>query len=111
MNKPMLNDYRKKYSEKYFAADGKAFLNYVKDLEKYCSELEKENEDFKYNLLILKGVLIRMQCDDFEKEAIEEGADKDDQLMEVLIEKYEETLSVGIDLFLRGKRVCAGDLD
>lgn len=79
------------------------YPDYAKDLEKYCSELEEKCKDLEYNQTILKGVLINMQCDDFEKEAIKEGADEDDEKLEVLIEKYEAVVTAGIDFYLKGK--------
>lgn len=103
MNKPKLNDYRDKYGERYIMCQSKAFLNYTKDLEKYCSELEERCKDLEYNQTVLKGVLINMQCDDFEKEVIEEGADEDDEKLEALIEEYEAVITAGIDLYLKGK--------
>lgn len=42
MNKPILNDYINRYGTKSFETQHKAFLKYVKDLERYCSELEKK---------------------------------------------------------------------
>lgn len=103
MNKPKLNDYRKKYGERYIMCQSEAFLNYTKDLEKYCSELEEKNKDLEYNQDVLKGTLINMQCKDFEKEVIEEGADEDDEKLHALIEEYEAVITVGIDLYLKGK--------
>lgn len=103
MNKPKLNDYMDNYGVKSFENQRKAFLNYAKDLEKYCSELEEKNKDLEYNQDVLKGTLINMQCKDFEKEVIEEGADEDDEKLEVLIEKYEAVVTAGIDFYLKGK--------
>lgn len=103
MNKPKLNDYMDNYGVKSFENQRKAFLNYARDLEKYCSELEEKCRDLEYNQAILKGVLINMQCDDFEKEAIKEGADEDDEKLEVLMEKYEAVVTAGIDFYLKGK--------
>lgn len=103
MNKPKLNDYMDNYGVKSFESQRKAFLNYAKDLEKYCSELEKKCKDLEYNQTILKGVLINMQCDAFEKEAIKGGADEDDEKLKVLIGKYEAVVTAGIDFYLKGK--------
>ena len=103
MNKPILNDYMNRYGVKSFESQHKAFLNYAKDLEKYCSELEEKCKNLEYNQAILKGVLINMQCDDFEKEAIKKGADEDDEKLEALIEKYEAVVTAGIDFYLKGK--------
>lgn len=114
MNKPKKDDYIEKYGENYMevfvggnlSCQNEAFYRYTKDLEKYCSELEKENKDLRDNVLILKGVLINMQCDDFEKEVIEQGADEDDEMLEALIEKYGSVITAGIDLYLRGDKGC-----
>ena len=103
MNKKKLNDYMENYGVKSFESQRKAFLNYAKDLEKYCSELEEKNKDLEYNQTILKGVLINMQCDDFEKEAIKKGAAEDDEKLKALIEKYGAVVTAGIDLYLKGK--------
>lgn len=103
MNKPKLNDYMDNYGVKSFENQRKAFLNYAKDLEKYCGELEKKCKDLEYNQTILKGVLTNMQCDDFEKEAIKEGADEDDEKLKVLMGKYEAVVTAGIDFYLKGK--------
>lgn len=103
MNKPILSDYINRYGTKSFETQHKAFLKYVKDLEKYCSELEEKNKDLEYNQDVLKGTLINMQCKDFEKEVIEEGADEDDEKLHALIEEYEAVITAGIDLYLKGK--------
>lgn len=109
MNKPKLNDYRKKYGERYIMCQSKAFLNYTKDLERYCSELEEKNKDLKYNQLVLKGTLINMQCEDFRREVMEEECYRDDEELEKLIKLYEEIVSTGIDSYLRGSEGCIED--
>lgn len=103
MNKPKLNDYMDNYGVKSFENQRKAFLNYAKDLEKYCGELEEKCKNLEYNQDVLKGTLINMQCKDFEKEVIEEGADEDDEKLHALIEEYEAVITAGIDLYLKGK--------
>lgn len=109
MNKPILNDYINRYGTKNFETQRKAFLKYAKDLERYCSELEKENKDLKYNQLVLKGTLINMQCEDFRREAMEEECYRDDEELEKLIKLYEEIVSTGIDSYLRGIKECIED--
>lgn len=109
MNKPILNDYINRYGTKSFETQHKAFLKYVKDLERYCSELEEKNKDLKYNQLVLKGTLINMRCEDFRREAMEEECYRDDEELEKLIKLYEEIVSTGIDAYLKGIKECIED--
>lgn len=109
MNKPILNDYMNRFGIKKFETQRKAFLKYVIDLERYCSGLEKENKDLKYNQLVLKGTLISMQCEDFRREAMEEECYRDDEELEKLIKLYEEIISTRIDSYLRGSKGCTED--
>ena len=109
MNKPILNDYINRYGVKSLENQRKAFLNYVKDLERYCNDLEKENKDLKYNQLVLKGVLISTQSDEFRKEVMEKECYRDDEELEKLIKVYEQTLSFGIDSYMRGSKECMED--
>ena len=109
MNKPILSDYINRYGTKNFETQRKAFWKYTKDLERYCSELEKENKDLKYNQFVLKGVLISTQSDEFRKEVMEKECYRDDEELEKLIKVYEQTLSFGIDSYMRGNKECMED--
>lgn len=109
MNKPILNNYINRYGVKSLESQRKAFLRYARDLERYCSELEKESKDLKYNQLVLKGTLINMQCEDFRREVMEEECYRDDKELEKLIKLYEEIVSTGIDSYLRGSKGCIED--
>lgn len=117
MNKPKKDDYIEKYGENYMevfvggnlSCQNEAFYRYTKDLEKYCSELEKENKDLKYNQLVLKGVLINTQSDEFRKEVMEKECYRDDEELKKIIKVYEQTLSIGIDSYMRGNKGCMED--